>query len=280
MEKMCVIGAGTMGAGIAQVFAAAGYSVVLLDVNQKGLMAGLAGIQKSLSRLTEKGKIAQAEAQDIFGRISASGSMADCAGSGLAVEAVFESLAVKREIFAGLEKILDANALLATNTSSISITEMGKNLAHPGRLVGLHFFNPAPVMKLVEVICGAHTSPETLQKALQIAKGIGKEPVQVQESPGFVVNRILIPMINEAVGVLAEGVASAQDIDRAMQFGASHPMGPLALSDLIGNDVVLAIMEVLQKETGDGKYRPHPLLKKMVRAGYLGKKTKKGFFEY
>jgi 3-hydroxybutyryl-CoA dehydrogenase len=280
MDKMCVVGAGTMGAGIAQVFATAGYQVVLLDVNEQGLAAGYAGIQKSLGRLAEKGKIPADEAKNIFGRISASANISDCAGAVLVVEAIFENLAVKQELFGNMEKMLDAHAILATNTSSLSITEIGKNLQNPDRFVGLHFFNPAPVMKLVEVICGAHTSKETLQKAIAIAEGIGKVPVQVQESPGFVVNRILIPMINEAAGVLAEGVASAEDIDSAMKYGASHPIGPLALSDLIGNDVVLAIMEVLQKETGDPKYRPHPLLKKMVRAGYLGKKAKKGFFEY
>ena len=280
MEKIFVLGAGTMGAGIAQAFAAKGYEVIIRDIKDEFVDKGLAGINKGLSKLVTKGKITEEVKEELLSRISGTTDMALAADCDLVIEAAVENMVIKKQIFAELDKICKPETILATNTSSLSITEVGAATNRPDKVIGMHFFNPAAIMKLVEIIKGMATSQETFDAVKEVAVAIGKEPIEVAEAPGFVVNRILIPMINEAVGILAEDVASAVDIDKAMMLGANHPMGPLTLSDFIGNDIVLAIMEVLYKETGDPKYRPSTLLKKYVRAGYLGRKSKRGFFDY
>lgn len=278
--KVCVIGAGTMGSGIAQLFAATSHETLLCDIKQEFVDKGYASIERNLGRLVSKEKIGESQKEEILSNITCITDVENAKGAKLVVEAIIENMSIKKELFQKLDEIVGDQAVLATNTSSLSITELAAATKNPQRVVGMHFFNPAPVMKLVEIVKGLTTSDETQKKVVKITKALGKEGVIVNEAPGFVVNRILIPMINEAVGILAEGIASAADIDNAMKFGANHPIGPLALADLIGNDVNLAIMNELHEAFGDPKYRAHPLLKKMVRAGHLGRKTGKGFFVY
>lgn len=280
MEKIFVLGAGTMGAGIVQAFAQKGYEVIVRDIKDEFVERGLAGINKNLSKLVSKGKITEESKEDILSRISGTTDMNLAADCDLVVEAAIENMKIKKEIFAELDKICKPETILASNTSSLSITEVASATSRPEKVIGMHFFNPAPVMKLVEIIRGMATSQETFDAVKELSLAIGKDPIEVEEAPGFVVNRILIPMINEASFILQEGIASVEDIDTAMKFGANHPMGPLALGDLIGLDVCLAIMDVLYNETGDTKYRASSTLRKYVRAGWLGRKTGKGFYNY
>lgn len=278
--KILVIGAGTMGTGIAQCFATANIQTYLFDIKQDAVQKSLQNLHKIMDRQVEKGRMTVEDQTRLFDSLIPIQSIEECGTVDLVIEAIIEKMEAKKQLFQMLSNQPLGSPIFATNTSSLSITELAASVPCSNRVIGMHFFNPAPLMKLVEVVKGAQTSEDVVEKMIELIKNLGKQPVIVNEAPGFVVNRILIPMINEAIGIFSEGVASAQDIDLAMQYGANHPMGPLALADLIGLDVVLNIMEVLQSETGEPKYRPHSLLKKMVRAGKLGRKSKEGFFTY
>lgn len=280
MNKIVVIGGGTMGLDIAQVFAKSGKTVVVRDINDQLIQAAEARLNKGLDKLVAKGKMDEAKKAAITGAITFTTKLEDAADADLVVEAATENPAIKKQIFTDLDSICKPETILASNTSSLSITEIGGATKRPEQVIGMHFFNPATVMKLIEVIRGAKTSDETYNTVFALSSEVGKEPVTVNEAPGFVVNRILIPLINEGCELVYSGVASVEDVDKAMKLGANHPMGPLELGDLIGLDVCLAIMNTLYTETGDSKYRASLLMKKMVRAGYLGRKTGKGFYDY
>jgi 3-hydroxybutyryl-CoA dehydrogenase len=275
-----IIGAGTMGNGIAQVAASAGYDVVLLDVNDAALEKGLAALSNSLDRLIKKEVMNAEQKSQTLARIKTTTHYADLAQVSLVIEAATENQAIKESILQQVDQVVSKDAIIASNTSSISITHLGSRNSRPERFIGIHFFNPPPLMALIEVIMGKQTSPETLKAVLAMATRMGKEPITVQSSPGFVVNRILLPMINEAFFVLHEGIASPEDIDTGMKLGCNHPIGPLALADLIGLDTCLAIMEVYHKEFKDDKYRPSPYLIDLVAKGHLGRKTGRGVYAY
>jgi len=280
MKKIGVLGTGVMGAGIIQILAQNGFEVVIRARRETSVADGIATVNKNLERLVAKEKITKEAKDEAMGRISGSTDISIVSDVDLIIETATEDMVAKKALLIELDKLCRKDVIFATNTSSLSITELGAATSRPDKVIGLHFFNPVPVMKLVEIIKGLATSDETRDIVVEFAKKIGKSPVEVAEAPGFVVNRILIMMINEAAGVLSDGVACKEDIDQAMMLGANHPMGPLALGDLIGLDVCLAIMEVLYDEFGDSKYRPHPLLRKMVRGGKLGRKSGEGFYEY
>lgn len=280
ISKLGIIGAGTMGNGIAQSCAAAGLDVVMLDIKDEVIARGLATIDANLERLLKKDKISAADKAALLARIQGSTRQADFADCQLVIEAATENQDLKLRLLQEVENHIHPEAILASNTSSISITRLAASLKHSERFIGMHFFNPVPVMALVEVIRGLQTTDATHDTIMELARRLGKTPISVRNNPGFVVNRILCPMLNEAVFVLAEGLASAEDIDRGMQLGCNHPIGPLALADMVGLDVLLSVMEVLYAQFNDSKYRPAPLLREMVAAGYLGRKTGRGFFTY
>jgi 3-hydroxybutyryl-CoA dehydrogenase len=280
VQDIAVIGSGTMGSGIAQVVASAGMNVILVDRTQEDLDRGRSLIEKSLDRIVTKGAMTAAEATKVLSRIRPAVRLESIRDAQVVIEAVFEDSTVKRGVIEEIDQHALAAVIVATNTSSISITALAAASSRPDRLVGMHFFNPVPVLPLVEIVMALQSSPETVAYARDFAQQIGKQPVVVNDSPGFVANRILIPMINEAIFVLEQGAAGREEIDTVMQLGASHPIGPLALADLIGLDICLAILEVLHRDLGEDKYRPAPLLRRMVDAGHLGRKKGQGFYVY
>ncbi len=280
INKVGIIGAGTMGNGIAQACAVTGINVVMLDIKDEAVQRGLATISSSLDRLIKKEKMTPAEKEAALARIKGTTQQSDFAACDIVIEAATENLDLKLRLLKDVEPHLKADAILASNTSSISITRLAAAVKHSDRFIGMHFFNPVPVMALVEVIRGLQTSDATHDAVLELATKLGKAPISVRNSPGFVVNRILCPMINEAIFALSEGLASAEDIDNGMRLGCNHPIGPLALADMVGLDTLLAVMEVFYTQFSDSKYRPAPLLREMVEAGYLGRKSGRGFYSY
>lgn len=280
MQNIFIIGAGTMGLDIAQAFASNGYNVTVCDISEEIIQNAKARLTKLLAKRVEKGKMSEEDKERLLNALCFTTDNNAASNADLVLEAIVERADVKKSVFAKLDEICGESTIFATNTSSISITEIASATKRPDRFIGMHFFNPATVMKLVEIIRGVHTSNETFDKVRELSQAIGKQPVEVAEAPGFVVNRILVPMINEAIYVYAENIASVGDIDKAMKLGANHPMGPLELADFIGLDVCLAIMDTIYNETNDSKYRACPLLRKMVRGGKLGKKTGVGFYSY
>ena len=275
-----LVGAGTMGSGIAQAGALSGYDVTMQDISDQQVATGIEGITKSLERLAAREKISSDDQSSALARIQGTTILEDLSECDVVIEAATENIDLKIAVFGQLDELCKSDAILASNTSSLSITRLAAATRRPDRVIGLHFFNPVPIMKLVEIVRALQTSDETFTEMDTLTRQLGKEPVSVQDSPGFVVNRMLVPMINEAIFVLHEGLASAEEIDTAMKLGANHPIGPLALADMIGVDVCLFVMEILHNDFADSKFRPCPLLKKMVNAGYLGRKSGRGFFNY